>query len=68
MLLGLDKCRVKGNAIHRTNLLALGFVKMANAFGAAIGIYLVNAVALINGFVGALRLTHVTVNAFLSNN
>lgn len=41
---------------------------MANAFGAAIGIYFVNAVALINGFIGALRLTHATVNAFLSNN
>ena len=56
------------DAIDGANLLALGFVKMPNAFGAAIWVNFVNTVALINCLVWAFGLTDVTVNTFVSDN
>src|SRR5690625_1115103 len=37
LLFALHPARIQGNAVHRADLLALGLVEMAHAFGAALG-------------------------------
>ena len=57
----------QGNAIHRTHLLALRFIVVADAFGAQIGVDDVNLLALGDGAVRALGLAYVAVDAFIGN-
>jgi hypothetical protein len=54
---------IQWNAIHRTDLPALGCIEMPDALGAQIGVYLVNLLALGNGMVRTLRLAYITVYA-----
>jgi len=65
--MGLLVVRVLRNTIYRTNLHALGFVIMPDAFGAEIGIDLIDLLALVNCAIGALRFAHITVDAFVGN-
>jgi len=53
------------DTIHRANNLALGLVEMAYALGAQSPIDLVDLLALVDGLVGALGLTHIAVYAFI---
>jgi hypothetical protein len=59
--------RIEDNAIHRTDVHALGGFEVADAFGAEIGIDLVDLLAHGNRPVRALGLTDITVDAFVSN-
>jgi hypothetical protein len=59
--------RIEGNAVDRAHLLALGFVEMADAFGALVGVDLVNLGAHGNGVVRALGLAHVAIDAVVGN-
>jgi hypothetical protein len=56
---------VDGNAGHWTHLHALRLIEMTDAFGAFVGIDLVNLGPQKNSFVGALGLTHIAVDAFV---
>ena len=57
------------NGLRRdgTDFLALRLVVMADTLSAQVGIDLVDFLALRNGAVGALRLTHVAIDAFIGN-
>jgi hypothetical protein len=58
---------VERYAVNWANFAALGFVKMANALGAFVGINLVIFFAHVNGIVRAFGLAHVTIDAFIGN-
>jgi hypothetical protein len=62
-----DVLRVDGNAGHGADLHALRFVKMTDALGAFGRVDFVNFFAQINRFVGALRFTHIAVDAFVGD-
>ena len=62
-----DVVKVQRNTIHGTDFNALWGIKMAHAFGAFVWIDLVDLDSLVDRAVRALRLTDVTVNAFISN-
>jgi hypothetical protein len=66
-LLAFFVLRMRINAGHRADLHALRLVKMANAFGAFVGVDFVNLFAHINRLVRAFGLTHIAVDAFISN-
>src|SRR5690606_3568698 len=55
-VLALDIVGVERDAVHRADLLALGFVVVADAFGAEVGVDDVDFLALGNGAVRALGL------------
>jgi hypothetical protein len=58
---------VLGYAVYWANLLTLGLIEMADAFGAFIGVDFVDELALIDGIVGAFWLADVAINAFIRN-
>jgi hypothetical protein len=58
---------VEGDAVNGANFSALGFVKMANALGAFVGINLVIFFAHVNGIVRAFGLAHIAIDAFVGN-
>jgi len=58
---------VEGDAVNRANFAALGFVKMANALGAFVGINLVIFFAHVNGIVRAFGLADIAIDAFVGN-
>ena len=55
--------RVGLYAVYRAYAHASRFVVVAHAFGAFCGVYLVDFGAHINGFIWALWIAHITVNA-----
>ena len=55
------------DAGHRAQLHALGLVKMAHAFGAFVGVDLVDFLSQGDGLVRALGLTHIAVDALIGN-
>jgi hypothetical protein len=59
--------QVERDAIDRTHFAALRGIKMANAFGAFCGVDFVDFNAHVNGFVRALGLAYVAVNALIGN-
>ena len=63
----LDVLWVNGYAGYWAYLHALRLVKMAYAFGAFIGIDLVDFFAQINRLVWALGLAHIAVDAFIGD-
>ena len=63
----LDKVGIDRNTSHRADLHALRLVKMADAFGAFVGVNLVNVFAHVNGLVRALGLAHVAVDALIGD-
>jgi hypothetical protein len=68
LLVGFVVLRVNHNGvIDWTHLLTGGNIVMANAFGAAIGIYLVDIIAHRNGLIRAFRFAHIAVDAFFGN-
>ena len=58
---------IEGDAGDRADLLALRLIEVADAFGATIGVDLVNLRAHKNGVVGAFRLANVAVDAVIRN-
>jgi len=65
--LGLDNAGIDRNAVHRAHLAALRDVEVADAFGAFRGIDHVDLHTLRDRGVRALRLAHVTVDAFVGD-
>jgi hypothetical protein len=65
--LGFDVIRVKGDALHGADLNALGFVEVANAFGAFGGVDFVDVLAHVDGLVGAFGFADVAVDAFVGD-
>ena len=63
IVLRLHHLWVQGDAFHRTNLHALRLVKMTHALGAFVRVDLVNGRAKVNGLVGALGFTDITIDA-----
>ena len=61
------KLRVDRDAGHGTDLYALRFVKVPNAFGAFVGVDLVDVLAHINGLVWAFGFAHIAVDAFVGD-
>ena len=55
------------NAGYRAHLHALRLIKVAYAFGAAVGVNFINFRPQINGLVGAFWLAHITIDAFIGN-
>src|SRR5690606_31728393 len=66
-VLALDIVGVERDAVHRADLLALGFVVVADAFGAEVGVDDVDFLALGNGAVRALGLANVAVDAVIGD-
>src|SRR5690606_9485570 len=66
-VLALDIVDVERDAVHRADLLALGFVVVADAFGAEVGVDDVDFLALGNGAVRALGLANVAVDAVIGD-
>src|SRR5688572_28319903 len=58
---------VQGDAIHRADLLALGFVVMADALGAQVRVYDVDLFALGNGLVRAFGFADVAIDAVVGD-
>tara|TARA_Y100001936_G_scaffold254168_1_gene326225 strand:- start:1437 stop:1778 length:342 start_codon:yes stop_codon:yes gene_type:complete len=67
LFFSFDVVGVEGNAVYGADLLALGFVEVADAFGAAGGIDFVDFLAHIDRFVRALWLAYVAVDAFVGD-
>ena len=67
LVLRFSKIEVKGNAINRADLYALGCIEMSNAFGTFVRVNLVYLDALKNGVVRALGLANVAVDALVGN-
>jgi hypothetical protein len=65
--LALYMGRVDWNARHRTHLYALGLIEMPHALGAFAGVDFVDFLAKVDGLIGALGLTHITVDAFVGD-
>jgi hypothetical protein len=63
----LNIIRVERNAVNGTYLPALWGIKMAHAFGALIGINLINFNPHKNGIIRALWLTDVAIDALICN-
>jgi hypothetical protein len=59
--------RILRDAGNRANLNALGLVKMAHAFGAQSGVDLIDTGPHENRLIGALRLTHIAIDALLGD-
>ncbi|CAK0780580.1 conserved hypothetical protein [Gammaproteobacteria bacterium] len=59
---------VLNDAVHGTNLNALGLVKVTYAFRTQVGVDDVGLIALRNGAVRALGLANITIDAFIGNN
>ena len=59
--------RADRNARYRADLNTLRLIKMADAFGAFIRVNLINVFAHVDGLIRALGLTHVAVDAFVSD-
>ena len=59
--------RVVGNACHRANLDALRCVVVPDTFGAFVRVDLVDDRPHRNRLVGAFRLTHIAVDAFVGD-
>jgi hypothetical protein len=64
---GLHVPGVHRDAGHRTDLHALGFIKVTNALGAFDRIDFVNFFAQIDRLIGALGLAHIAVDAFVGD-
>ena len=58
---------ILGDAVHRADLDTLGFVVVADAFGALVGVDFVDFRTLRNRFVRALGLANVAVDAFVGD-
>jgi hypothetical protein len=67
LLLAFDVLRVQGNASHRAHLDALGFIEVTDAFGASVGVDLVNLFAQKNRLVGTFGLADIAVDALLGD-
>lgn len=67
LLLSFRAAVIQDDAVYGTHLLALRLMVMPNAFGTQARVYDVNFLPLTNSFVGAFRLTDITVNAVISN-
>jgi hypothetical protein len=59
--------RINRYACNRANLDALGFIKVTYALGAFVRIDFVDLLTKVDGLVGALRLTNITVDALIGN-
>ena len=57
--------RIYGDTFHRANFNALTALEVTDAFRAPGPVDFVNQLALVNGIVRALRLTHIAVDAFI---
>jgi hypothetical protein len=67
ILAPFNPLRIDGNTRHRTHLHTLGLVKMPHAFGALVWVYFVNFWPEKNGFIGALGLTDIAIDAFIGD-
>ena len=65
--LALNVFGIDWNTRYRADLHALRFVKMADAFGAFFGIYLLDFLTQINRFVRTFGLAHVAVDALVGD-
>jgi hypothetical protein len=65
LLLGLGVIRVNEDAVHRTDLDALGFVVVADTLGAVVGIDHVDLVPLADRTIRALGFAYIAVNTFV---
>jgi hypothetical protein len=59
--------RVYRDTVHRTDLNALRGIEMTDAFGAKLGIDLIDLFALIDCLIGTFRLTDVAIDALVSD-
>jgi hypothetical protein len=59
--------RMNGDASDGTDLHALGLIEMAHALGAFGWVNLIDLLAQVNGLIGAFRLAHITVDAFIGD-
>src|SRR5690606_30726099 len=66
-VLALDVVFVERDAVHRAHLLTLGFVVVADAFGAQVGVDDVDLLALGDGAVGAFGFADVAVDAVVGD-
>jgi hypothetical protein len=62
-----DSLWIHWNARNRAHLHTLGLIEMAHAFGAFVGVNFVNLWPQEDGFVRALGLTHIAVDAFVGD-
>src|SRR5690606_25061035 len=67
LLFAFDPVRVEGDAIDRAYLLALGFVEVADALGAEVGVNDIDFLALGYGPVGTFGFADVAVDAVFGN-
>ena len=58
---------INQNTIHRTHLLALRLVVVADALGAFAGLDFINLVALVDGIIRAFRFAYVAIDALIGN-
>jgi hypothetical protein len=58
---------ILGDAIHGADRHALRLIVVTHALGALVGVDFVDFLALVDGSVRALGLTHVTVDAFVGD-
>src|SRR5690606_22280075 len=67
LVVGFNVRRIQRNAVHGTDLLALGFVVVADTLGALVGINDIDLGARGNGLVRALRLADIAIDAVVGN-
>jgi hypothetical protein len=67
LIFSFTQVRIERDAVNRAYLLALRRIEMAYALGTQARVNHINFIALRNGAVGALGLTHVAVDALIGN-
>ena len=60
---GLNVLRIERYTVNGTDLNALGRIEMTNTLGAFMGVNLIDVFPKIDGLIGTLRLTHITIDA-----
>jgi hypothetical protein len=63
LFLGLHHLRIQRDALHGAHLNALRLIKVTHAFGAFVRINFIDLLAKIDGLVGALGFTNITIDA-----
>jgi len=67
LIFSLLMVRVFGDAVHGTDVDALGFIEMTHAFCAELGVDLIDLFPLIDRPIWAFGFTDITVDAFIGN-
>jgi hypothetical protein len=66
-LFGFNMGWADRDTCHSAHLHTLWFIKMTDAFGALVGVYLIDFRPEVDRLIGTLRFTHIAIDAFIGD-